>query len=427
MANILVSTSEEVLLQESEDLEKILLFGRSVEDGINSCGAAVIEKIKKLRVNPDPLSIDFLGIALSVLSADKLVSRNSSPDGWTRIINLSVPVMNLEKWNSSRITIEKMLRFLTTDIWNLSFYEYQANFDFDEGESCRSLDGNCVTLLSGGMDSLIGLIDLVSSKKKPIVVSQIVKGDSEKQQFFVEEVNAGLEHLQFNHNVTASKENSTRSRSIIFLAYGIMAATCLENFKSEKKVKMFICENGLISLNPPLTSTRVGSLSTRTTNPVYMSYLNQLLEELGLNVEVVNPYQFKTKGEMCVDCRDQVKLKKLARLSTSCGRFGRYGFTQCGRCFPCLIRRSSFKKWGQVDRSTYFFKKLGKKDKYHSGFDDVRSASIAVSKVTSESVEKWIGPILSNSVFREDKKKYISIIQRGIKELELLMKYYKIL
>lgn len=426
MANILVSTSEEVL-QESNDVEKVLLFGRSNIDTINSCGAAIIEKIVKMNIKPDPDAIDFLGIALSVLSADRLVPRESSSDGWTRIINISIPVMSLEKWNRSRITLEKMLRFLTTDIWNISFYQYQGTYSFSSSEKPVYLNGNCITLLSGGMDSLIGLIDLVNSMRRPVVVSQIVKGDSVKQQMFVEDIDEALDHIQFNHNVTACKDNSTRSRSIIFLAYGIVASTCLKNYNNKKNVQLYICENGLISLNPPLTPTRVGSLSTRTTNPIYMNFLNKLLEEIGLKVDVINPYQFKTKGEMCLECKDQIKLKKLAKMTTSCGRFGRYGFTQCGRCFPCLIRRSSFKKWGEVDRSGYFYKNLGRKDKYHSGFDDVRSASIAVSKVTSESVERWIGPTLSNQVFWNDKKKYISIIQRGIKELELLMKYYKVL
>ena len=36
-------------------------------------------------------------------------------------------------------------------------------------------------------------------------------------------------------------------------------------------VTLYMCENGFISINPPLTDARLGSLSTRTTHPVYLS------------------------------------------------------------------------------------------------------------------------------------------------------------
>ena len=62
--------------------------------------------------------------------------------------------------------------------------------------------------------------------------------------------------------------------------------------------ELLVPENGLIALNVPLDETRVGSFSTRTTHPFYLSLWNELLVGLGLNLSVKNPYWNKTKGEM---------------------------------------------------------------------------------------------------------------------------------
>ena len=62
-------------------------------------------------------------------------------------------------------------------------------------------------------------------------------------------------------------------------------------------VSICIPENGVISLNIPLTTHRVGSLSTRTTHPYYIGLLQLLIDGPGIPVKLINPYQFCTKGE----------------------------------------------------------------------------------------------------------------------------------
>ena len=42
--------------------------------------------------------------------------------------------------------------------------------------------------------------------------------------------------------------------------------------------EIIVPENGYISLNIPLTYSRIGSSSTRTTHPYYFELLNQLLK-----------------------------------------------------------------------------------------------------------------------------------------------------
>ena len=91
-------------------------------------------------------------------------------------------------------------------------------------------------------------------------------------------------------------------------------------------VRLIIPENGVISLNIPLTVHRSGSLSTRTTHPYYMGMFQCLLDNLSIDVTFYNPYQFMTKGEMLLNCQDQDFLKANIKwtMSRSHPDLGRY-------------------------------------------------------------------------------------------------------
>ena len=213
--------------------------------------------------------------------------------------------------------------------------------------------------------------------KTPYAVSQVSAGDKHSQSYFASKIGGGLSHLQLNHNVKCltDSDRSQRARSIIFLAYGVLVATALQHYKDDHNVDLYMCENGLISINPPLTPTRLGSLSTRTTHPVFVRMFQELLDAAALKITVKNPYQFKTKGEMLRDCRDQAFLAKHAAKTTSCGRYARNGWEHCGRCLPCLIRRTAFRARGNLDKTAYVYGDLSKDDARHARFDDVRCAA----------------------------------------------------
>jgi len=105
-------------------------------------------------------------------------------------------------------------------------------------------------------------------------------------------------------------------------------------------------ENGWISLNPPLTLNRLGSLSTRTTHPWVLEEIAALWRAAGLAQELRNPYLSLTKGEMVSRCRAPELLAKLAPRTVSCarpvaGRWRRQTWQACGYCYPCLVRRAA--------------------------------------------------------------------------------------
>lgn len=405
----------------ARDLEVVLYSHPDVQKR-GGAGANIREVFKRLELKPEPRAWDFLTIALAVLAADTAVRRDASPDGWTREIELQIAVADPKFWAKHLDLLHQALQFLTTDIWSLKFLP--GGILPAPPKAPKMPDEDCVALLSGGLDSFIGAIDLTAEHdKKPYLVSQVSVGDKQKQKYFASKIAGGLSHLQLNHVVTCPQENerSQRARSIIFFAYGILLATSLKQYHLGKPVTLYVCENGFISINPPLTPMRLGSLSTRTTHPIYMKLLQNLLDAAGMSVKLENPYQFKTKGQMLKECADQVFLRKFACNTTSCGRYARNGFTHCGRCVPCLIRRAAFREWKRADKTPYVYDDLSPADLDHSGFDDVRAAGLAAATVKADGLDAWLGSSLS-SRFIPDTSPYKDVVSRGLGELGRFLK-----
>lgn len=181
--------------------------------------------------------------------------------------------------------------------------------------------------------------------------------------------------------------------------------------------ELIIPENGVISLNIPLTWSRIGSSSTRTTHPYYMSLLNIILKKLGSAIHLINPYQFKTKGEMMRECKNQKVLKELAPFTMSCSHpSDRYSGensikdSHCGYCVPCTIRRVAFKKAGISDNSIY---RDPEKEIARQNF---RSFEIGILSTQQTGVFDVLraGPIPDSDNYDE----YLNLYSRGIEEIK---------
>ena len=404
----------------------VVLYGHASKQNQGSAGAAVKDVIRRQKLCPTGRAWDFLSIALSVMSADLAGHRDRSPDGWTRVFDLRISVSDPSFWSSQAPTLDRLLGFLSTDIWRLTFTG-DGFQPAPEREIIRPTEDS-VVLLSGGLDSLVGAIDLAHRGQRPFAVSQSVRGDEEKQDKFAAVIGGGLNHLRLNHNAhvpSPERMPSQRARSIIFLAHGILVATSLARHHAGEYVTLNVCENGFISINPPLTDMRLGSLSTRTSHPALLAMLQQILDAGDFRVRVTNPYQYKTKGEMLLEGRDQNMLQSYAHHTTSCGRFKRYGYKHCGRCVPCLIRRASFLRWGVADRTRYKYTSLSKNDKERAGYDDVRAAAMAVIDVSQNGLDEWLGASLSSSLI-ENKTTLRAVAQRGLEELEQFLAAQKV-
>ena len=407
---------------------RVDLFSTSGFKSRGHAGAMIADQIRRARLAPASRAWDLLALALSVVAGDFAHRRADSPDGWTRQIHIVVAVSEPEFWDLRAALIADILAFLTTDLWQVQFV--QGGYKPATPTQPTQPTEDCVVLLSGGLDSLIGAIDLAAGGHKPMAVSHLVRGDAKNQVTFASQIGpkGGLQLIQLNHNVVVPASESPpsqRSRSFAFFAYGVLIASALDVYQKKPPVDLFVCENGFISINPPLTGTRIGSLSTRTTHPVIFSKFQELLDTAGLSVALSNPYQLRTKGEMLQDCKDQTLLDKLASASTSCGRFRTFKYQHCGRCIPCLIRRAAFIRAGRVDDTSYKYKNLGLNNAEHMRFDDVRSAKMAVEQVRQRGLERWLGGQLASSHVTQGPA-LRTMIMRGLAELEVLLDHYKV-
>lgn len=424
----LVCAPEDYAFAEDGALNVVLYGQPQASTGERSAragaGQAAMQHILRARLLGAPRAWDFLSIALAVVTADLAEWRSESTDGWTRELDLTIAVADPDFWNGQAAALESALKFLSTDRWRLRFIGGGVQ-PVPPREPVVPLE-DCVVLLSGGLDSLIGAIDLTAMGRKPLAVSNVVRGDGDNQVTFAQAIGGGLRHLPLNHNASPPwrKEDSQRARSLIFIAFGVLAATTLKKYHDGAEVPFYICENGFIVINPPLTGTRLGSLSTRTVHPEFLNRLRDVLSAAGLRINLVNPYEHATKGEMLVSCKNQPLLKSFAAQSVSCGRYRVFNYHQCGRCIPCQVRRAAFFAWdATLDTTDYVYEPLGKADADHAGFDDVRSLGMALQEVSSAGLKTWLGPALAYPRVG-DTAPILDLVRRGLDELAALHKHY---
>jgi len=327
------------------------------EKSLNYGIGGALSSLKKLGVFPTEIGLDLIVLAAHVHAADTRISRvQQSQDSWTREIRLVVPVRDPDRWISATLILKNMLNFLTGDRWELGFRKRPLRFQsiVEQGEvDLFPPSFDALSLFSGGLDSLIGAIDLLENGSTPLLISHSGDGAASDAQ---NKLNAGLKDhyknisfdrlrvgMTFKQDLIkgVGSEDSTRGRSFLFFALGVFAGTGFG-----QRFTLRVPENGLIALNVPLDPLRLGSNSTRTTHPYYMARWNDLLKVLDINGEVRNPYWDKTKGEMASSCLNTDLLKQLATDSLSCssptkGRWQGLGIEHCGYCLPCIIRRAA--------------------------------------------------------------------------------------
>lgn len=428
MTRVFCGPKDHIPWQREFGVEYVSMYEQDGLPDVSTVGTALVKDILSSGVSPSTRSWDFLTLALAVNAADNILERAPSPDGWTRQIELEVVLYEPEPYRALAKDIEQALRFLTGDFWSLSFTD--GGYPPPRPKAPVRFDADCICLLSGGLDSLVGALNLTEESRLPLLVSQTAKGDKETQSLFAAELGGNERHLQWNQNIRPKVEDiegSTRGRSIGFFAFAAVAADHLAIVRSDlpSPIEVFVPENGLISLNVPLNSGRTGSLSTKTTHPVFMERLQKLWNALGIPAVLRLPYAAKTKGEMMAECLEPKMLAQVATQATSCGRFVRNGYKHCGRCVPCLVRRASFIRANIADDTNYVFPIL-KGAQLDNDPNDIGAVAAAVVKVEQNGVRAFTAGQLS---FAEPgrRQEFEGVVERGLAELGVLLRRQNIL
>lgn len=305
-------------------------------------------------------AIDLVRIAGGAYLVDRLSGR---PSTFTRRLHLTVEMADPEPWEGDAINqLAQLLFWLTGDTWELQLVQDPTTPNdpvADTSETAQS-----VALLSGGLDSYLGALHLLSTlSEPPLFVGHYDTATSVRRA-----QNTIHSWLQKSHTpppsytqieftqVAAKKESSSRSRSLLFVALGTASAA------SRGASKLFVPENGFTSLNLPLHPNRAGALSTRSTHPETFYRINALLQGLDLSLAVTNPFAAYTKGEemrLVADSHPASGWDRIAGSTVSCSKLdgarikGGDSTLNCGLCYACVTRRGAFIAAGIDDPTIY--------------------------------------------------------------------------
>lgn len=404
-----------------------------------------LENLANLGLSPSEVGIDMMILAAHIYAADTRISRISeSQDSWTREMRMVVPVSDPERWEHVADLLQRMLNFLTGDRWSFSFRSRPSGFTLLTPARLRfqtPAPFDHLSLFSGGLDSLIGAIDLLESGAIPLLISHASDGPSSStQSACFKELKGHYKSIPFDRfrvamsfpgnlvQQTGEPESTTRGRSFLFFAIGVLAGTGLNNY--------FILnapENGLIAINVPLDPLRLGALSTRTMHPFYIARWNELLTKLEIPGRIENPYWKRTKGEIVLGSANRDLLRHLIPLTMSCsspskGRWLKYRIENCGFCLPCLVRRAALERaYGRGgDPTKYSLSNLAGStlDSCRAEGQQVRSFQFALERLHAN-------PNLSNLIIHkpgplsdlsgDDIKALASVYQRGMNEVDSLL------
>lgn len=394
------------------------------------------KELKRLRLRPSETAMDLLIIASTMYAADTRIQREKyGEDGWTRIIDLYIPVSDTKLWGTEKELLEKIFRFLTGDIWTLYFRDRAEPKLLISPQSNLSrfkmpYKTDTVCLFSGGMDSFIGAINLLEAGITPLLLGHSKSADVSPYQEQCAKALRGY-YTQMppervyafikvpKTNLFDTEDHTERGRSFMFLSLGAICGSSLS-----KNSNLYVPENGMISLNIPLTPLRIGSHSTRTTHPHYMEMMQSLFDGLKLGVAIKNPFQFKTKGEMLAECPNKKLVEDTETMSCShpSGRYEGLGNGHCGYCVPCIIRQASYKAANVKDKFAY--RRDISKGKLH--IDKAEGADILAFKYMIEKVKKepnyLTAAIRITGPLSGDVNSYIDVYSRALREVDELLK-----
>lgn len=320
---------------------------------------------RPLQVDMSDLSRDLVDVAVMAYITDEMERRESTPDHWTRSHRFHIPVHNPDLWLRATPALASVLKRVAGDNFAFSWSE-RSTLPVARHRTKLPANYDAVCLFSGGIDSLLGAYHLLKAGKRLVLLGHQADGATASAQTVLAtklaelfpsqstlvQCRAARSQGEITRFSLAEKcEDTHRCRSFLFLSLATALAT------SVNANEIYIPENGLIALNAPLQHSRLGSLSTRTAHPLFLSSLTGLLRELGIfSGDLRNPFVYQSKTEMLRGLPNE--LIPFVQRSVSCSRPSRWQdhhVRHCGYCVPCIYRRAAMIEAGLDETNDYAF------------------------------------------------------------------------
>ncbi len=335
---------------ESDGAVKLRTYGshRNVRLRLDQLGA-------QLNRNLSPRLVDLVEIAAMVYIADQIAHRGacdveSMGANWRRSLRFFVPVRDHGFWNQDDVASElvDLLSFLSEDSYEFSFSPFRSPPPLDSylefGHAESTEEPQSVILFSGGLDSLGGVVERVVKEGEPAILVSHESSPKLRNRLRALRgmIDAAVMGPPPQHvTVTVNKEDleerdyTQRSRSFLYAAL----ATAVARLAALDEIQFF--ENGVVSLNLPLSPQIIGSRATRTTHPRVLTGMRKLFSMVtDRDFGVTNEFIWKTKAEV-VEGILRAGHKAMVPYSTSCTHTWEMRSAQphCGQCSQCIDRR----------------------------------------------------------------------------------------
>ena len=310
----------------------------------------------RMVANIPPELIDLLEIATYVYCADQATTRGG-PAGrgygasWRRQFRFYIPVRARDLWASSAVSTAlcDTLAFLSDDEYEFTFRKLakpppvEQYLDFDPGDASEP-EAEEVILFSGGLDSLGGAIqDAVVAKKAIALVSHRSSPTiASRQKALVQDLGRHCSAKKPFHvpvwvtkEKALGKEYTQRTRSFLYASLAAVVARIFGLWR----IRLY--ENGVVSINLPISAQVVGGRATRTTHPQVLNGFTELFSAILEKPSVVeNPFAWKTKAQIVQSIRD-AGCGGLIKHTVSCTRVREMTRLKihCGVCSQCIDRR----------------------------------------------------------------------------------------
>lgn len=319
-------------------MTKIRIAGRFKRKGLQYLTKEESVKAKFLSLNPfvSNLDLDLADVAASLFLCEGLKNRGElTLDDWIRF-----SVNRFDAWNRSevKLLIQDILSFMVKARPSIRFKAAQRERRPRKREAPERKES--VTLFSGGVDSLSGILNVQT-------------GYGSTSGVFVNHGNISsiVENLQETtlggHGINVFQVDIQRSRAagiqqlrgFVYLVYGAIVARILET------TKIFISESGPVMYQPLFIPT---DLVTLTTHPTLILLSKELLRELyNIKFQFYEPFEDLTKAEVVSLCPEPDVIRSTNSCVTT--RFAYSSYSHCGTCYGCLVRRLSCLVAGVMD------------------------------------------------------------------------------
>lgn len=312
---------------------------------------------------------DLIDVLLSIALCDRRAPRNLLRHGGrvqedlSRSINATIQVRRPDRWNDPEIyqAVTALATMLTRDEWTFRF-EMRTR-DPRPSESQRSLDlgltpnDGIVALHSGGLDSLLGMANVLAANESATLIPVSVITNSKSRQV-INEVTESLRrssprasiqaaHIELFHRKSEigidDRASEYRTRILICLAAGIAVATGIGIGR------LRLTENGPGAINLPASPEQLDAWTTRATHPKTLAAVAHIATlVIGQEFFIENTGLFKTKGQLAEQLRD-IRFIEPACLTVSCDRFPYFNAdAPCGTCMSCLYRQIALHRVGMT-------------------------------------------------------------------------------